>query len=305
MKGYRIRKLVILIAVFSLFIGNTLPVVAAEATDNEKSAISWKDSGKEQGMRHDVGDDCSQGENIAISTRRESPRLKGNSLQLDRKKLVLFVGEEETLVLYGTSKKAKWSSSDKSVAIVDSGGTVTATGLGTAKITARVGGKSVACKVTVRKLGAKKKLRKYLLENQWLKASDTLEAERMFMITYKSSKDAFVFEFSDDSVENSHLYIKMTLPRKNSATAKVTAELVEDGLYLKSSAKIDIKKYELGTNTDFKISPGSTSISEDMKEDYVALCNDALGYAFDFWDRLMEYMVGVRMHELGFDSLFL
>lgn len=52
-------------------------------------------------------------------------------------------------MLNGTVKKAKWTSSKKSVATVNSKGKVTAKKAGTATITAKIDGKSVTCKVKV------------------------------------------------------------------------------------------------------------------------------------------------------------
>ena len=65
--------------------------------------------------------------------------------------LILDVGDSYKLKATGL-KKAKWTSSDKSVAKVNKkNGTVTAVGEGTATITAKKGKKSVSCVVTVYK----------------------------------------------------------------------------------------------------------------------------------------------------------
>lgn len=69
------------------------------------------------------------------------------SVKISKTKMTLGVGESSTLKVTGTSKKAKWSSSKKSVATVSSSGKVTAKKAGTATIKAKVGSKTYSCKV--------------------------------------------------------------------------------------------------------------------------------------------------------------
>ncbi len=72
-------------------------------------------------------------------------------IKLSKKSITLYVGKTKTLKVKGTKKKAKWSSSKKSVATVSRKGKVKAKKAGKAKITARVGKKKLVCKVTVKK----------------------------------------------------------------------------------------------------------------------------------------------------------
>lgn len=62
----------------------------------------------------------------------------------------LTKGSTYTLKMKGTSKKPKWSTSNKKVATVDSNGKVTAVSKGTAFITAKIGKKKYVCKITVK-----------------------------------------------------------------------------------------------------------------------------------------------------------
>lgn len=68
--------------------------------------------------------------------------LKKTSLTLTKKKTY-------TLSLKGTDAKVKWKSTNKKVITVNSQGKVTAKGAGTAYITAKSGGKTYKCKITV------------------------------------------------------------------------------------------------------------------------------------------------------------
>lgn len=79
------------------------------------------------------------------------PTQASAAVKLNKKTVTLTVGKSVTLKLKGTKKKAKWSSSKKSVATVNSKGKVTAKKKGTTTITAKIGKKKYTCKVTVKK----------------------------------------------------------------------------------------------------------------------------------------------------------
>lgn len=71
-------------------------------------------------------------------------------IKLNKKKVTLTVGKSVKLKLKGTGKKAKWSSSNESVAMVSSTGKVMAVSVGKAKITAKIKKKKYSCRVTVK-----------------------------------------------------------------------------------------------------------------------------------------------------------
>lgn len=79
--------------------------------------------------------------------------MKGKAkakIKLNKKKVTLTVGKSVKLKLKGTGKKAKWSSSNESVAMVSSTGKVMAVSVGKAKITAKIKKKKYSCRVTVK-----------------------------------------------------------------------------------------------------------------------------------------------------------
>ena len=73
----------------------------------------------------------------------------GSSRKMNKAKATLNPGQKVTLKVTGTSKKAKWSSSNAKVAKV-SKGKVTAVKKGKATIKAKVGKKTYTCKITVK-----------------------------------------------------------------------------------------------------------------------------------------------------------
>lgn len=82
---------------------------------------------------------------VGIETVEAATKVKLNCT-----KKSIYEGDSFKLKVTGTSKKVKWSSSNKKVATVSDKGNVKGIGEGTAKITATVSGKKYACKVTVK-----------------------------------------------------------------------------------------------------------------------------------------------------------
>lgn len=70
-------------------------------------------------------------------------------IKLNKTSITLQKGKSYTLKLKGTKKKAKWTSSKKTIATVTKKGKVTAQKPGTAVITAKIGKKKYKCKVRV------------------------------------------------------------------------------------------------------------------------------------------------------------
>lgn len=71
-------------------------------------------------------------------------------IKLNNTKATITKGDTLQLNLKGTKKKAKWSSSNKKVASVNSNGKVTAKAKGTVTITAKLSKKQYKCKITVK-----------------------------------------------------------------------------------------------------------------------------------------------------------
>lgn len=76
--------------------------------------------------------------------------VEASSIRLSKKNATIKVGQTIILKVKGTKKQVKWSSSKSSVAKVTKKGKVTGKKAGSAKITAKVKGKKLICKITVK-----------------------------------------------------------------------------------------------------------------------------------------------------------
>lgn len=72
-----------------------------------------------------------------------------SKLTISDNSLNLAVGARKTLVVKGTNNKITWSSSDKSIARVDTSGTITALNTGLVTIKAKTGNTVLKCNITV------------------------------------------------------------------------------------------------------------------------------------------------------------
>lgn len=77
-------------------------------------------------------------------------KVKVENPKINQKSIMLEHNRSYTLKFSGTTMKAKWSSSDSSVATVNASGIVTGRNRGSTVITANIGGKKITCKVRVR-----------------------------------------------------------------------------------------------------------------------------------------------------------
>ena len=71
------------------------------------------------------------------------------TVKLNKKSVKLEVGKTKKIKVKGTKETVTWSTSDKKVATVSKKGKITAKGAGECTITAKVGSKTLTCKVTV------------------------------------------------------------------------------------------------------------------------------------------------------------
>lgn len=163
---------------------------------------------------------------------------------ISKKSVTLIKGQSTTLKVKGTKKKAKWTTSDKSIASVSQKGKVVAKKAGTATITATIGTQKYTCQVTVQtpKLSTTK-LTLVKGEKATLKLNGTNQA-----ITWKSSNKKVA------AVSKSGL-----ITAKKKGTATITATVLKK----KYKCKIIVKNAasSSGSSTSGTASGSSSSNS--------------------------------------------
>ena len=130
------------------------PVLGGAKSANEGILIAknnWmkaKKTGKSQLLV--ASEDPNYKENY---TRVINVNVVNPKIELNGTYMTMFQGKKATLkaTVFGSSQKVTWSSSNKSVASVNSSGRVTAKKAGTAYIYAKANGKTAKCKITVKK----------------------------------------------------------------------------------------------------------------------------------------------------------
>lgn len=122
---------------------------------NASGSVSWSSSKNSVATVSANGKVTAKKKGKAVVTAKTAAGTKACNVtvedpKLNMKKISLEVKQKKNLKLSGCKHSVKWATSDSSVAKV-SKGRVTATGVGTAKITAKAHGKKITCKVTVKK----------------------------------------------------------------------------------------------------------------------------------------------------------
>lgn len=110
---------------------------------------------------------------VTVTTKATKAVLSNSNIILDKntnttKTLTLTIKEPEA----AKNNKITWTSSNKSVAIVNTTGTVTAVSPGTTIITAKVDNISASCNVTVRELSSNTNLSKITINNKEITATE-------------------------------------------------------------------------------------------------------------------------------------
>lgn len=73
-----------------------------------------------------------------------------NKAKLNKTEVTTYVGSSVFLKINGTSKKVKWSMSNRNIAVIEKNGKVTAKKSGKATLTATIGKKSYKCNIIVK-----------------------------------------------------------------------------------------------------------------------------------------------------------
>lgn len=219
-------------------------------------------------------------------------------VKLNKTSVTLYTNGTKTVKLKatvtGSTKKVKWSSSNKKVATVSSSGKVTAKATGTATITAKVAGKTAKCKITVKKkTDAKVPSIAKTQTAYWYIIDPTNEIRFYTEIPVKNATSSHkissvkcsgsnsTYEIKDSGWDSKSASVwaevKVSSTTKPSGTVTISFNLSQNGKTYKLSSKITlkqlpdniIKSLKIGSDEYapcFKNGVGDTTIARSLRE---------------------------------------
>jgi len=118
--------------------------------------VTWSSSRKNVATVTSKGRVTARGKGVTVITakvgnKKYTCQVTVETPKLSKTSVSMYVGGKYNLKVTGTKQRVTWSSNNKSVATVSSKGVVVAKKAGTARVTAKVGGKNYVCNVSVKK----------------------------------------------------------------------------------------------------------------------------------------------------------
>lgn len=159
--------------------------------------------------------------------------VEAAKVKLSKSKATLIKGQTLKLEVKNTSKKVKWSTSNKKIATVNSSGKITAKKAGTVTITATISNKKYTCKVTVE-------------QPKISQTKLTLEKGKSQTLSLEGTKQKIKWSTSNKSVATVTSKGKVT--GKKIGTAKITATVGNK----KYTCTVTVKKVSATTPVDDK-----------------------------------------------------
>lgn len=212
-------------------------------------------------------------------------------VSISKEAVTMGIKETYQLKMKNTTKKVKWSSSNKSVATVNNKGVVTAKKKGTATITAKISDKKYICKVTVKKTSiSKTKVNVGVNDTYQLKMNNTVSkvkwstsdkkiatVSKKGKVTAKKGGTATITA----KVNGKKYTCKVTVKEKN---VKVTSVDVKKKLTLKKGGSVKLPYTVFPTNASNKKITASSNNSSVAKvaaitENYIEIYAAGTGNA--------------------------
>lgn len=238
------------------------------------------------------------------------------AVKLSKKSIVIGKGQTAKLKVKGTKKKVKWSSTKKSIATVTKKGVVKGKKIGSCYIKAKVGGKTLKCKVAVKKPAVANaiNLRKYILskgkKGTWddrtgfaIGWSDAAEGEPYRKVArvcaFKNTTEMY-FELhvnADDEWSTVRMWIDLAKEKTGRVIYHQDSENYNEEECNDVAADIDIK-YDGTLDTLSNVNVGNYVWgSDDAKSSAVAGVNTAFGC----WNKTFKKAkLSSTMKKIGF-----
>ena len=172
-----------------------------------------------------------------------------SAASINKKKVTVCTGQTVQLKVNGVKKKARWTSSNKSVATVTQKGKVSAKKKGNATVTAKIGNKKYTCKVTVE-------------SPKLSKTSITVKNGKTYQLKMQNTKQKYKWSSKNKSIA--------TVTSKGKVTGKKTGTTY---IYAKSASgkifkcKVIVKK-SASSGGSFSDGSGSSPVPKPTVKTY-------------------------------------
>lgn len=190
-----------------------------------------------------------------------NPIVEHAAVKINKTSKTMYVGDTYTLKITGTNKKAKWSSSNATVATVSNAGRVKAKSSGKATIMAKIGKNKYKCKIIVRK-------RK--VDVSWIeieKSEISIEKGKTYRINASvypddATESRISWNTSDNTIatvdKNGNIkagkigmaIITATVGGKSAQCEVFVYENINKDIYHDSNVKINLQRISFGTYPD-------------------------------------------------------
>lgn len=263
------------------------------------------------------------------------------AVKISKKKITLEKGKKYQLKISGTKKKVTWKSNKPAVVSVNSKGKITAKKEGTAKVTAKVGGKKYTCTVTVKSKNnpttpeqpeqtepqpeqtepqqpeerpwkdARDVLKTYITEHGEENTSGnkfiTMVAPTngnlyTYGITYEEAENNFVFVMIGGE-DGSEYALSMVMPYEAETSLKAEFSYLYRNMSYTAEAAVNMKTYDRHTNAAFRItSVENINMDSEGEALFTELADEQLMTSMIGWDIQLTSMVKINMRDIGFLS---
>lgn len=180
--------------------------------------------------------------------------------RLSKEDLTMYEGESTRIKVKGSSKKFKWSSSNKSVATVDQTGKITAKTEGFAIIYAKIGKEKLSCSVDV--LFNKEKALKSIRVTPGILLDGAMAFIQNNYIENVEVSISFAFYDKNGKIVYTDEAEYINVPKGNFCMERIYADVLENGIYSVDATISDVSK-DYSVNKPSNISLSNKNRTED------------------------------------------
>ena len=234
------------------------------------------------------------------------------TLKLNSSRITLNPGKSYTLKVNGTKLTPAWRSSNSKIVTVNKKGRITDKKAGTAKITARLGGKKFVCTVTVKKASASsnktvqnyKKVKNYLNKNGRYSEDGSryiemaIDADTTAVLSYDPKENkldiGLTLRVEEENIVST---VDVVVNCAKPDTAKIYSGIFSGGVELYTTANMKLSTYTGKQNITFYNASGSKANTEIQEA-----ANATLQAAMAGTEYILRSKLNMSLKTLGFNA---